>query len=87
MVLVVITICGIINLDPTIAISISGAILGYMIGYVIPVLMHLKCIYGILPWEKKPENYSEMIDNNTGILKNEYLPMHLSKETKCLIVN
>ena len=48
--------------------------------------MHLKCIYGILPWEKHPENYEQMIDQNTGILKNEYLPMHLTDGTKCLIV-
>ena len=53
-VLTIITVCGIFNVDLTIAISISGAILGYIIGYLIPVLMHLKCIYGILPWEKLP---------------------------------
>ena len=40
--------------------------------------MHLKCIYGILPWEQKPDNYEDMIDETTGIIKTEYRALHLT---------
>ena len=72
-------ICGLFDVDPTIVISFTGAFLGYCVGYLIPVFMHLKCIYGILPWEKRPEGYEEMLNPETDMMKDGYTPFHVNE--------
>lgn len=65
----VLLICGILNVQPQIVISFTGAFCGYMLGNVIPIAMHWKCLYGRLPFEKMPDNYSELIDPDTELIK------------------
>lgn len=35
----------IINVDPTLIISLNGAICGFLLVYIIPIKLHLKCLY------------------------------------------
>ena len=41
--------------------------------------MHLKCIYGILPWEKRPDDYEKLIDRETDMMMAGYTPFHVAE--------
>lgn len=48
--------------------------------------MHLKCIYGILPWEKRPEGYEEMLNPETDMMKDGYTPFHVNEVKSILFI-
>lgn len=58
-ILLVCLLFGVLNVSPGIVIAIDGAVVGFFIIYVIPVKLHLKCLYERKEKENRTESQSE----------------------------
>ena len=63
---------GIIDVSPSIVISIAGSVTGYFIIYIIPIAIHLACIYRNEVFFAKYIPYGKILCNN--------LPSHEEKD-------
>ena len=66
-----------LNVDPTLIISLNGSVIGYLIAYVVPIKIHLKCLYGDeenVTYEQKKIQNEQIINvsnNNTPLIGKE----------------
>jgi len=87
---VVCVIFGIFNVSPTVVISITGAVVGFLLIYIIPIFLHMKCLYFR---KKKGNDFMKPIlevaidEKNELRMEIESKPMSLSQMEKPLLNN
>lgn len=52
-----------LDVDPTLVISLNGGVIGYLLVYVVPIKLHLKCLYSEHPEEDKTEVENKIEEN------------------------
>lgn len=65
-----------LNVDPTLIISLNGGVIGYLLVYVVPIKLHLTCLYSKI--EKNNSNCEKIEENS----EEDFLRSHLIDQEK-----